>query len=563
MQGADDTVETVALTACDDAGLEAISHERRLALDLAEMRAIQAYYRGQGRQPTDVELEMLAQTWSEHCVHKTFKALVSYEEHDAGGTPVPGAAHDIDSLLKTYIRGATEQVGKPWVRSAFVDNAGIVAYDDGYDVAFKVETHNHPSALEPFGGANTGVGGVVRDVIGVSARPVANTDVLCFGPPDLPYVEVPPGVLHPRRIADGVTAGVEDYGNKMGIPTVNGAILYDPGYTANPLVFCGCLGILPHGSHRAAAQPGDLVVVHRRAHRPRRAARGDLFLHGNDPRDRTDRGQRGADRPPDPRETGARSLPDRPRRGAVHRHHRLRRGRAVFGDRRDGRRAGRGGAPGARAAQVRRPAPVGDLAERGAGAHGARRAAGPLATRCRKSAAGSTLRPPPSARSPATAASPCATTSQIVGLLDAEFLHHGIPRRHLSAIWTRPALAEPAAAALPDPEGDLTPGLLALLAAPNLRSKEDVVRRYDHEVQAGTVVKPFVGRANAGPGDAAVLDLELAELGYGLGNLSPSPSPTRGGETEAGVGQRQNLSPTQGRGDRGRRAPWGGHRRGD
>src|SRR5262249_27659864 len=114
---------------------------------------------------------------------------------------------------------------------------------------------------EPFGGANTGVGGVVRDILGVSARPIANTDILCFGPPDLPMSELPDGVLHPKRIADGVTHGVEDYGNKMGIPTVNGAILYHPGYTANPLVFCGCLGLLPNDAHRTSVQDGDLIVV--------------------------------------------------------------------------------------------------------------------------------------------------------------------------------------------------------------------------------------------------------------------------------------------------------------
>jgi phosphoribosylformylglycinamidine synthase len=115
--------------------------------------------------------------------------------------------------------------------------------------------------LEPFGGDNTGIGGVIRDVIGVSARPIANTDILCFGPPDLVEDLLPEGVLHPRRIADGVVHGIEDYGNKMGIPTVNGAIYYHPGYTANPLVYCGNLGILPRGSHRTAAEPGDLIIA--------------------------------------------------------------------------------------------------------------------------------------------------------------------------------------------------------------------------------------------------------------------------------------------------------------
>ncbi len=211
VQAADDTVEVIPITEADDGALEAISRERRLSLDLYEMRAIQAYYRHEGREPTDVELEMLAQTWSEHCVHKTFKAFITYEETGPDGK---GRHIHIDSLLKTYIRAATERVNKPWVRSAFVDNAGIVAFDDEFDLAFKVETHNHPSALEPFGGANTGVGGVVRDILGVSARPIANTDVLCFGPQDLPFSELPTGVLHPRRIADGVTAGIEDYVSK-------------------------------------------------------------------------------------------------------------------------------------------------------------------------------------------------------------------------------------------------------------------------------------------------------------------------------------------------------------
>ena len=147
------------------------------------------------------------------------------------------------------------------MRSAFVDNAGIIDFDDTYEVSFKVETHNHPSAIEPFGGANTGVGGVIRDVLGVSAKPIANTDVLCFGPQDTPVDSLPEGVLHPRRIQSGVVAGVQDYGNKIGIPTVNGAILYDPGYTANPLVFCGCVGLAPKGSHPRQPQAGDRVIV--------------------------------------------------------------------------------------------------------------------------------------------------------------------------------------------------------------------------------------------------------------------------------------------------------------
>jgi len=277
-----DAVDVIPIRDLDDAALQRLSVERVLFLSLVEMQAIQAEFQVLSRDPTDVELEILAQTWSEHCQHKTFKAEIDFTCH--GGMPrvmldvdsrgfsqIKGSAEIsgnqrpqkeiIPSLIGTYLRAATETLDKPWVLSAFVDNAGIVAFDDAYEVSFKVETHNHPSALEPFGGANTGVGGVIRDVMGVSAQPIANTDVLCFGPLDMPDADVPGGTLHPRRIARGVVAGIEDYGNKMGIPTVNGAILYHEDYVANPLVYCGCVGIAPRGTHRTAAQPGDLCVA--------------------------------------------------------------------------------------------------------------------------------------------------------------------------------------------------------------------------------------------------------------------------------------------------------------
>jgi phosphoribosylformylglycinamidine synthase len=248
-----------------------LSKDRRAALDLAEMQAIQDYYRKIQRDPTDVEFETIAQTWSEHCVHKTFKAKVDirYSAFENSSTRNSNNEYSnietVDSIIKTYLKSATDKINAPWVISAFVDNAGIIDFDDEFEISFKVETHNHPSAIEPFGGANTGVGGVIRDVIGVSAKPIAATDILCFGPQDIGRGGVTPplpeGVLHPRRIQSGVVAGVQDYGNKIGIPTVNGAILYDEGYTANPLVFCGCVGIAPRGKHRKNPQPGDRVIV--------------------------------------------------------------------------------------------------------------------------------------------------------------------------------------------------------------------------------------------------------------------------------------------------------------
>ncbi|MBV9259021.1 MAG: phosphoribosylformylglycinamidine synthase subunit PurS, partial [Ktedonobacteraceae bacterium] len=206
-------ISTFSLSTMTDEQLMEVSRTGLLALNLDEMRAIQRHYQQQGREPTDVELETLAQTWSEHCSHKTFKAIIAYRETDSSGNIQ--TSESIPGLLKHYIMRATEQVRPPWLVSAFSDNAGIIRYTEQHDLAFKVETHNHPSAIEPFGGANTGVGGVIRDVLGVSARPIACTDVLCFGPLETPADELPDGVLSPRRIASGVVNGVRDYGNKM------------------------------------------------------------------------------------------------------------------------------------------------------------------------------------------------------------------------------------------------------------------------------------------------------------------------------------------------------------
>ena len=247
-------IEKINIRDMSDEKLMELSKNRLSALDIYEMRAIQKYYISIDRDMTDIEFEMIAQTWSEHCVHKTFSALIEYEDEDGNKTV-------IDNLLKTYIRAATEEINAQWVLSAFVDNAGIIEFDDRNEISFKVETHNHPSAIEPFGGANTGIGGVIRDVIGVSAKPIAATDVLCFGPQDIEYDQLQDNILHPRRIQSGVVSGIEDYGNKIGIPTVNGAVLYDNAYTANPLVFCGCVGIAPKGSHPCNPKSGDHLII--------------------------------------------------------------------------------------------------------------------------------------------------------------------------------------------------------------------------------------------------------------------------------------------------------------
>ena len=235
--------------------LEKLSTEMGLSLTQLEMETIQAHFKTLRRDPTDVELETLAQTWSEHCKHKTLAGPVHMrDEH---------GERRYKNLLKETVFAATQELDRPWCWSVFEDNAGVIEFDGDIGVCMKVETHNHPSAIEPYGGAGTGIGGVIRDILGtgLGARPVANTDVFCFGDPDTPEKDVPKGCMHPLRLLQGVAAGVRDYGNRMGIPTVNGAICFDPDYVGNPVVYAGCVGLLPRRYVKKAARPGDCIVA--------------------------------------------------------------------------------------------------------------------------------------------------------------------------------------------------------------------------------------------------------------------------------------------------------------
>ena len=259
-------LQTVPIRPLDSKELSDLSRTGQLYLQLAEMETIRDYYRNIDRDPTDIELETLAQTWSEHCSHKTLAGRIAYQGPiDETGTV---GSRKFENMLKETIFAATVAIRKKlgekdWCVSVFEDNAGIVRFDGDHNVVFKVETHNHPSALEPYGGANTGIGGVIRDPLGtgLGARPVCNTDIFCFARPDYPAELLPQGVLHPRRVMKGVVAGVRDYGNRMGIPTVNGAIYFDDRYLGNPLVYCGTVGILPSDKSFGAPKPGDHIVA--------------------------------------------------------------------------------------------------------------------------------------------------------------------------------------------------------------------------------------------------------------------------------------------------------------
>ena len=250
----------ISIRQMDNAALEQLSKDGQLYLSLEEMRTIKQQFVDLDRDPTDVELETVAQTWSEHCSHKTLAGRISYEDENG--------PRQFENMLKETIFAATvsirESLGDDdWCISVFKDNAGIVEFDDKQSVCIKVETHNHPSALEPYGGANTGLGGVIRDPLGtgLGGRPVCNTDVFCFGPPDYPHDDLPRGVLHPKAVAHGVVAGVRDYGNRMGIPTVNGAVYFDERYLGNPLVYCGNIAMIPVGKSEGKVSPGDLIVA--------------------------------------------------------------------------------------------------------------------------------------------------------------------------------------------------------------------------------------------------------------------------------------------------------------
>ncbi len=250
----------VPITSLNDEELMTLSKSGQLYLQLAEMKTVQAYYQKLGREPSDIELETIAQTWSEHCSHKTLGGRIAYRDENG--------ERQFNSMLKETIFAATNTIRKQlgdqdWCVSVFKDNAGVVTFDDEDHVVFKVETHNHPSAIEPYGGANTGLGGVIRDPLGtgLGAKPVCSTDVFCFAHPDIDPTKLPPGVLHPRRVINGVVAGVRDYGNRMGIPTVNGAVYFDNRYLGNPLVYCGNVGLLPVGKVEKSAQAGDLIVA--------------------------------------------------------------------------------------------------------------------------------------------------------------------------------------------------------------------------------------------------------------------------------------------------------------
>ncbi len=513
-----DLVTIVPVSVMDDRELMEFSRENTLALSLEELRAITTHYADpavrEARKavdlppdPTDAEVEVLAQTWSEHCKHKIFSSIIHYVNEETG------KQEQVDSLYKTCIQRPTQVIRdslgeKDFCRSVFKDNAGVVAFTDTHDVCIKVETHNSPSALDPYGGALTGIVGVNRDPMGtgLGAELVCNTDVFCFASPfhDEP---LPPRLLHPRRVLEGVREGVEHGGNKSGVPTVNGSIVFDERYLGKPLVYCGTVGMIPRQTagrpgHIKKAMVGDYVVM-AGGRIGKDGIHGATFsseeLHEGSPATAVQIG--------DP-------ITQRKLYDCIIKARDLGLYSAITDN-------GAGGLSSS----------VGEMAEDTGGCQ-IDLAKAPLKY--------DGLKPWEILLSEAQERMTLAVPSQHlkaflqlaeemdveatalgtftdsgwfhvtyegkpVTYLPMEFLHDGVPRMRLNAVWKRPEGPREAPADLDARAGDQAALLTRMLGRLNVCSKEYTIRQYDHEVKGGSVVKPLVGVKRDGPGDAAVL----------------------------------------------------------
>ncbi len=495
-------VKNIAIVNTGDKRLKEISSLGQLFLNLTEMRTISNYFKRLKRNPTDCELETIAQTWSEHCGHKTFKGRIVYSESLISGGKRKLKKKVIDNLLKSTIMKVTRDLKKPWCVSVFVDNAGVIKFDKDYNVCFKVETHNHPSAIEPFGGANTGIGGVIRDCMGtgLGAMPVLNTDIFCFGEPNYEFSKLPAGVLHPKRVMKGVVSGVRDYGNKMGIPTVNGAIVFDNSYVGNPLVFCGTAGIIPKDKSRKDPKKGDYVVLVGGA-TGRDGIHGATFSSGEltDTSEMISSSAVQIGNPIEEKKTLEAIIKARDEN--------------LYNCITDCGGGGLSSAVGEMGAQLGVRI---DLDKVPLKYHGLTyteiwisEAQERMIISCAKKNI-NRLREIFEKEDVEFSVIGEFTGSKRLELfykgekvcdLDMHFLHKGAPRITKKALWQEKKINEPKFTSPPD----LTKSLLGALSDLNVCSKEWVIRQYDHEVQGGSVVKPLVGKFADGPSDAAVV----------------------------------------------------------
>jgi phosphoribosylformylglycinamidine synthase II len=513
-------VKEIDLLMLTDEELVAMSKDRVLALNLNEMKQIREYVQrpevqeerarvGLTGRLTDLELEALAQTWSEHCKHKIFNSIIHYRNEKGKETVV-------ESLFDTYIQGGTRKIrnrleSNDWCLSVFKDNAGVIRFNDRYNVVFKVETHNSPSALDPYGGALTGIVGVNRDPFGtgMGAKLIFNTNVFCFGPPDYD-MPLPKGLLHPKRIFEGVREGVEHGGNQSGIPTVNGSILFDERYLGKPLVFCGTGGIMPREicnrpGHEKNARPGDVIVMCG-GRIGKDGIHGATFsseeLHEGSPVTAVQIGDPITQKKMTDFLLRARDL-------------------CLYNSITDNGAGGLSSSVGEMAQETngfelyldRAPLKypglqpweilLSEAQERMTVAVPRDRLDEFMGLAKKMDVEATVL-----GNFTDSGKFHCLYQGKTAAYLDLDFVHNGLPRLELTAVWTPPVNEEPE---LPEP-ADLGVELKALLSRYNVCSKEYVVRQYDHEVQGGSVIKPLTGAKDDGPSDAAVLRPDLESL---------------------------------------------------
>ena len=493
-----------------DAELIRISSDGILSLNLDEMHAIRDYFRRESTvrsrdsiglcdKPSDVELEALAQTWSEHCKHKIFNATITYEDED-------GITTEIRSLFTTFIKRATDEISErvPWLVSVFHDNAGVIKLNDDWNLVMKVETHNSPSALDPYGGAITGIVGVNRDPFGTGkgCRLIFNVDTFCFAPPDYSK-KLPPRLLHPKRTFREVHRGVRDGGNQSGIPDVNGSIVFDERYAGKPLVFCGTGGLMPakildEPSHIKEVHSGDFIVM-------TGGRIGKDGIHGA-----TFSSEELRSESP----TSAVQIGDPITQKKMNDFLLEARDMGLYGAITDN---GAGGLSSS----------VGEMAQFSGGCQ-IRLDQAPLKYEglqpweilLSEAQERMTLAVDPLkidrfmelANKHGVEATVLGNFTgsgkfhvmygdRTVAYMDMDFFHDGAPEMKMTAKWTPPRHEEPD---LPEPN-DYNTALKQILSRLNVCSKESFVRQYDHEVQGMSALKPFVGSENDGPGDAAVL----------------------------------------------------------
>jgi phosphoribosylformylglycinamidine synthase subunit PurSL len=591
----DSAVRRVTLTTLTDAELEKLSREAHLFLSLDEMRAVRDHYKARGEEPAEIELETLAQTWSEHCVHKTLKSTIRYRNEAwgqgaGGGAGVGGGASPSDSmtgvvaaptgpaanvkdrfkwtgrpghevlpdgtvlirnLLKSTVAAATHALiadGVDWTLSVFSDNSGVIAFDEQHAVCVKVETHNHPSAIEPYGGAATGVGGCIRDVIGtgLGARPIANTDVFCVAHPTLAGAQIPGGCLPPKRILSQVVAGVRDYGNRMGIPTVAGAVAFDNRYVGNPLVFCGCVGVMKRDRTHGEVRPGDLIVA-LGGRTGRDGIHGATFSSAELEHSASDEFAHAV-------QIGN-AITEKQVLDAISR-------ASEYAEDSKGRRClfsgltdcGAGGFssaigemgkstgaivhldkaplkyPGLSATEIW----ISEAQERMVLAVPAANLPA-LRTICAEESVelavlGEFSAPPGSEESDPDLQ--LLFNKREIGRLSMTFLHEGIPTPQRDAVFATPRVSM-SAVRTGTHEPPLVEALTKLLAHPNIASKHWIVRQYDHEVRGGTVVKPLVGPGQRGPGNGSVVTPVAGStrgLAIACGLQTPVGDPVLGGD---------------------------------